>query len=88
MSEIMNGSFNGSRVPNNRTNCVAGVKHLSTLPGLPELRSQLLAMFNTPATQLVRLFGTPGTQLARVIDAHAESQGGGESDAGSDEAAS
>ncbi len=53
------------------------VKTLSKLPGLPELRAQILAMINTPATTLVRLLGTPGTQLARVIDARRESQEAG-----------
>jgi large subunit ribosomal protein L10 len=50
----------------------AGVKHLSTLPGLPELRAQLLALIQTPATSLVRLLGTPNSQLARAIDARRE----------------
>ena len=52
----------------------AGVKELSRLPGLPELRAQLLALIQTPATMLVRLLGTPGTQLARVLDAKSEKQ--------------
>ena len=46
-----------------------GVEHLATLPGLDELRGQLVAMINTPATQLVRMLGTPGEQTARVIGA-------------------
>ena len=50
----------------------AGVKHLSTLPGLPELRAQILAMIQTPATSLVRLLGTPQSQIARAIDARRE----------------
>jgi len=49
-----------------------GVKALSTMPGLGELRGQLLGLLQTPATNLVRLLGTPGTQLARVLKAHAE----------------
>ena len=53
----------------------AGLKQLSTLPGLPELRAQLLAMIQTPATTLVRLIGTPGTQIARVLDARREAMG-------------
>jgi large subunit ribosomal protein L10 len=53
-----------------------GVKHLAKMPGLPELRAQLLALVNTPATMLVRLIGTPGTQLARVLDARREAQEG------------
>jgi large subunit ribosomal protein L10 len=48
----------------------AGVKALSTMPGLPEMRARLLGMLQAPAAQLVRLLGTPGTQLARVMKAH------------------
>jgi large subunit ribosomal protein L10 len=47
-----------------------GVKSLSTMPSLPELRSRLLGLLQAPATQLVRLLGTPATQLARVLQAH------------------
>ncbi len=56
----------------------AGVKQLSSLPGLPELRAQLLALVNTPATMLVRLLNTPGGQVARAIDARRENLEGGE----------
>jgi len=48
----------------------SGVKSLSTMPSLPELRSRLLGLLQAPATQLVRLLGTPATQLARVLQAH------------------
>lgn len=51
-----------------------GVKQLASLPGLPELRTQLLCLIQTPATQLVRLLGTPGSQVARVLDAHRDRQ--------------
>jgi large subunit ribosomal protein L10 len=50
----------------------AGVKQLAKMPGLLELRAQLLALIQTPATTLVRLLGTPSSQLARVVDAHRE----------------
>lgn len=50
------------------------VEALSKLPGLPELRAQMLAMINTPATTLVRLINTPGGQLARVLQAHVDKQ--------------
>lgn len=50
------------------------VEKLSKLPGLPELRSQLLAMINTPATTLVRLINTPGAQIARVLQANVDKQ--------------
>jgi large subunit ribosomal protein L10 len=53
----------------------AGVKKLATLPGIAELRAQLLAMIQTPAANLVRMVQTPGLTLARVIDARA-AQGG------------
>jgi large subunit ribosomal protein L10 len=55
----------------------AGVKQLATMPGLPELRAQLLSLIQTPATSLVRLLNTPGGQIARVLDARGEAQGGG-----------
>jgi large subunit ribosomal protein L10 len=48
------------------------VKTLATLPGLPEIRAQLLAMIQTPGTTLVRLLATPGGQLARALDARRE----------------
>jgi large subunit ribosomal protein L10 len=47
-----------------------GVKALSAMPGLAELRARLLGLLQAPATQLVRLLGTPATQLARVMKAH------------------
>jgi large subunit ribosomal protein L10 len=54
----------------------SGVKQLAGMPGLPDLRAQLLALVQTPATTLVRLLGTPGTQVARVLDAKAGAEGG------------
>jgi large subunit ribosomal protein L10 len=55
----------------------AGVKQLSSLPALPELQAQLLALIQTPATTLVRLIQTPATQLGRVLDARREALEGG-----------
>jgi len=49
-----------------------GVKALSTMPSLPELRAKLLGLLQAPATQLVRLLNTPASQLARVLKAHQE----------------
>jgi len=46
-----------------------GVQALAKMPGLQELRSQVLAVMNAPATKLVRMIGTPGQMLARVLDA-------------------
>ena len=55
----------------------AGIKQLASLPGRQELRAQLLALINTPATQLVRLINTPAGQVARAIDARREQLEGG-----------
>jgi len=49
-----------------------GVKALSAMPSLPELRARLLGLLQAPATQLVRLLNTPAQQLARVMKAHEE----------------
>lgn len=54
----------------------AGVEQLSKMPGLPELRAQMLAMINTPASMLVRLLNTPGGQLARVLQANVDKNEG------------
>ncbi len=52
-----------------------GVKALSAMPGLPEMRARLLGMLQAPAAQLVRLLNTPATQLAQVLKAHQDKQG-------------
>ena len=62
---VKGGVVSGSQVLD-----AAGVKALSAMPGLPELRARLLGLLQAPATQLVRLLGTPATQLARVVQAH------------------
>lgn len=49
-----------------------GVKALSTMPGLPELRSQLLGVLKAPSAKLVRLLSTPARQMVRVLKAHEE----------------
>jgi large subunit ribosomal protein L10 len=54
----------------------SGVKSLSTLPGLPELRARLLGLLQAPASQLVRLLSTPATQLTRVMKAHQDKNQG------------
>jgi large subunit ribosomal protein L10 len=43
------------------------IKVLADLPSLEVLRSQFLALLNTPATQLVRVLNEPAASLARVI---------------------
>ncbi|MBF5041176.1 50S ribosomal protein L10 [Aggregicoccus sp. 17bor-14] len=49
-----------------------GVKALAKMPGLPELRAQILGMLTQPAGKLVRTIAAPGSQLARVIQAYAD----------------
>lgn len=53
-----------------------GVKALSALPSLPELRSRLLGVLLAPASKLVRLLSTPASQLVRVLKAHEEKEAG------------
>ncbi len=53
-----------------------GVKALAKMPGLPELRAQLLGMLTQPAGKLVRTIAAPGSQLARVIQANADKSQG------------
>lgn len=48
------------------------VERLATLPPLPVVRAQLLAMLNTPATQLTRLLAEPGRRVAQVLKAYAD----------------
>lgn len=50
----------------------AGVMALAKLPGLQELRAQILGMINQPATKLLRTIKEPGGALARVIKAKSE----------------
>jgi large subunit ribosomal protein L10 len=52
-----------------------GVKALAKMPGLNELRAQLLAVLNAPAAKLARVIGTPGQQLAQVLGARKDQLG-------------
>jgi len=49
----------------------AGVKALSELPSLPELRARLLGMLQTPATRIAGVLAAPAGQVARVLAAYA-----------------
>ncbi|HSB61036.1 MAG TPA: 50S ribosomal protein L10, partial [Vicinamibacteria bacterium] len=53
-----------------------GVKALSAMPGLQELRARLLGVLEAPAARLVRLLATPASQLARVLKAHQDKEEG------------
>ncbi|HKD40185.1 MAG TPA: 50S ribosomal protein L10, partial [Myxococcaceae bacterium] len=49
------------------------VKAVAKMPGLRELRAQILGLLAQPATRLVRTIGAPAGQLARVLQARQES---------------
>jgi large subunit ribosomal protein L10 len=51
------------------------LKALADLPSLEVLRSQFLALLNTPATQLVRVLNEPAASLARIIKAKSDKDG-------------
>ena len=55
-----------------------GVKALSAMPSLPELRSRLLGLLNAPASRLVRVLSAPASQLVRVMAAKQEKEEGKE----------
>jgi large subunit ribosomal protein L10 len=47
-----------------------GVKALSAMPGLAELRARLLGVLQAPASRLARVLAAPGSKLARVMKAY------------------
>jgi large subunit ribosomal protein L10 len=49
-----------------------GVQALAKMPGLNELRAQILGMLTQPAAKLARVIATPGQQLARAVAARRE----------------
>lgn len=49
-----------------------GVVALSKLPGINELRAQILGLITQPATKLAQTIAAPGQQLARVIQANVD----------------
>jgi large subunit ribosomal protein L10 len=53
-----------------------GVKALSAMPALPELRSRLLGLLQAPAARLVRVLSAPATQTVRVLKAYQDKQEG------------
>lgn len=66
--KIRSGVVQGRRVD------AKGVEALAKMPGLPELRAQLLGMLNQPAAKLARTIAAPGSQLARVLQANVDKQ--------------
>lgn len=53
-----------------------GVKALSTMPSMPELRARFLALLQAPATKLVRVLAAPATKLVGVMRAQQDKLGG------------
>ncbi len=49
----------------------SGIKALSDLPSLDELRGKIVGMIQTPATRIAGVTQAPAGQLARVIGAYA-----------------
>jgi len=64
--KIRSGVIQGQKIDK------AGVAALAKLPGINELRGQILGMLNQPATKLLRTIKEPGGALARVIKAKSE----------------
>lgn len=50
----------------------SGIKALSELPSLDELRGTLVGMLQTPATRIASILQAPGGQIARVLAAYAK----------------
>jgi large subunit ribosomal protein L10 len=50
---------------------VEGVKALSALPSLDELRAKIVGLVQAPATKIVQIVQAPGGQIARVLAAYA-----------------
>ncbi len=48
----------------------AGIKALSELPSLDQLRANLVGMLQTPATRIAGVLAAPGAQIARVLAAY------------------
>ena len=48
------------------------IKTLAKLPPMPQMRAQLLALIQAPATQLVRTITEPARQVAAVVKAYSE----------------
>jgi large subunit ribosomal protein L10 len=71
-------SVKGGLVAGSQVLDAEGVKALSTMPSLPELRARLLGLLSAPAQKLVRLCSAPGTKLVRVLEARRQKEAGRE----------
>ena len=57
-----------------RTLSAADIKQLATLPGIEQLRAQLLSLLNTPASSLVTLLSAPARGMVTVLKAKADKE--------------
>lgn len=62
--QVLGGAFNGQMLD------VKAITALAKLPSLDELRGNLVAMINTPATRIAGILKVPVSQVARVIGAY------------------
>ncbi|MEM1020785.1 MAG: 50S ribosomal protein L10 [Pseudomonadota bacterium] len=67
--EILGGAMEGEILG------VDGVKALSELPSLDELRGKIVGMLQTPASRMAQVTAAPAGQLARVFGAYGSSEG-------------
>ena len=49
---------------------IDGIKHLASLPSLPELQAKIVGLISTPARQIATVVATPATQLITVTKAY------------------
>ena len=49
---------------------LAGIKHLASLPSLPELQAKILGLISAPARQVATVVKVPATQIITVTQAY------------------
>jgi large subunit ribosomal protein L10 len=69
-------SVKGGLVSGSQVLDAEGVKALSAMPSLPELRARLLGLMSAPAQKVVRLLNAPATKLVRVLEARRQKEEG------------
>ena len=47
-----------------------GIKHLASLPSLPELQAKIIGLISAPARQIATVVAAPATQLITVTKAY------------------
>lgn len=62
--QLLGGAFGDQQLD------VNGIKDLSKMPSLDELRAKIVGMLNTPATRIAGVLQAPAGQLARVCGAY------------------